>query len=92
MPREEQEESKVHVSSGLRLTWLVDARVVAELQDVEVPALRATPNAVDAGDVGALVLHVEQSPHQVFVAVVPEVYGLRHAQQQRPGQCPAQHL
>lgn len=41
------------------LTGLVDAGVVAELQHVEVAALDAASDAVDAGDVRTLALHAK---------------------------------
>lgn len=65
------------------LTELVDARVVAELQHVEVPALDAAADAVDAGDVGALALHAEQGLHQLLVAMVEEAEGGRPLEQQQ---------
>lgn len=55
------------------LTCLVDSRVVAELQNVEVAPLHAAPDAVQAGDVGALVLHGEQGAHHLLIAVMLEV-------------------
>lgn len=65
------------------LTGLVDARVVAELQHVEVPALDAAADAVDAGDVGALALHAEQGLHQLLVAMVEEAEGGRPLEQEQ---------
>lgn len=53
-----------------RLTGLMDPRVVAELQHVEVPSLHAAPDVVEPRDVRALVVHLVQRPHEVVVAVV----------------------
>lgn len=54
------------------LTGLVDPRVVAEFQHVEVSPLHAAPHAVDTRDVGAFVVHLVQRPHQVIIAAVAE--------------------
>lgn len=45
-----------------RLTQLVFPRVVGDLHDVELQALVALADAVDAGDVGAGLVH---GPHQL---------------------------
>lgn len=71
------------------LTGFVDAGVVAELQHVEVAALDAASDAVDAGDVRTLALHAKQSPHHLLVAVVQEADGSRYLEQEQgPGQRP----
>lgn len=63
------------------LTGLVDAWVVAELQHVEVSALDAAADAVDAGDVGALALHAEQGLHHLLVAMVEKAESSRPLEQ-----------
>lgn len=68
------------------LTGLMDAGVVAELQHVEVSALDAAADAVDAGDVGALALDVEQGLHHLLVAMVEKAEGGRHLQQEQGSQ------
>lgn len=65
------------------LTGLVDARVVTELQHVEVSALDAAADAVDAGDVGALALHAEQGLHHLLVAMVEKAEGGRPLEQEQ---------
>lgn len=64
------------------LTCFVDARVAAELQHVEVSPLHAAPDAVDARDVRAPVLHGEQGSHHVIVPVMLEVRA-RHQEPRR---------
>ncbi|TNN28646.1 hypothetical protein EYF80_061206 [Liparis tanakae] len=77
------------------LTCFVDARVIAQLQHVEVAPLHAAPDAVDARDVGAFALHREQRSHHVLVAVMLEVRPAHrepHQPQQEgsdPGESPA---
>ena len=63
----------------------MDARVVTDLQHIEVASLRAAADAVDARDVGTLALHGEQRPHHLLVAVVLEV-GRARRQRPRTGQ------
>lgn len=55
------------------LTCFVVARVIAELQDIEVATLHAVPDAVNARDVGAFALHCKQSSYHVLVFVMLEV-------------------
>lgn len=62
----------VDTGPGL-LTCFMDARVITELQHVEVAPLYAAPDAVNAGDVGAIPLHCKQGSHHVLVAVMLEV-------------------
>lgn len=59
-----------HSKNCLRLTRLVDSRVVAEFQHVEVSPLHTAPDAVNPRDVGALVVHLVQRPHEVIIAAV----------------------
>lgn len=66
----------------------MDARVVAELQHVEVAPLHALPDAVDAGDVRTLVLHGEQRPHHLLVPVMLEVRGGRQEPRQPQQESP----
>lgn len=61
----------------------MDARVVAELQHVEVSALDAAADAVDAGHVGALALHAEQGLHHLLVAMVEKAEGGRPLEQEQ---------
>lgn len=52
----------LHLVQAERLTQLVFPRVVGNLHDVELQALVALPNAVDAGDGGTGLVH---RPHQL---------------------------
>lgn len=61
----------------------MNAWVVTELQHIEMPSLRAAPDAVDTRDVGALALHCKQGTDHVLVAVMLEVCA--------PHQDPHQH-
>ena len=63
----------------------MDARVITELQHVEVSPLHAAPDAVYAGDVGALALHCKQSSHHVLVPVMLELRA-RHQEPHQPQQ------
>lgn len=56
----------------LLLTCLMDAWVITELQYVEVSPLHAAPDAVDARDVRALVLHCKQGTHHLLIPVMLE--------------------
>lgn len=73
----------------------MDARVITELQHVEVAPLHAAPDAVDAGDVGTFTLHCKQGSHHVLVSVMLEVRARdqeSHQPQQdstKPGRSPA---
>lgn len=51
----------------------MDARVITELQHIEVSSLYASPDAVNACDVGAFALHCKQSSHHVLIAVMLEL-------------------
>lgn len=55
------------------LTCFMDARVITELQHIEVAPLDTAPDAVNARDVGAFALHCKQGSHHVLVAVMLEV-------------------
>lgn len=44
--------------------------MIAEFQHVEVSPLHAAPHAVQPRDVGALVAHLVQRPHEVVIVVV----------------------
>lgn len=70
-------------TSPSTLTGLMDARVVAELQDIEVATLDAAANAVQPGNIRACTLHVEQGLHQLFIAVVEEVHWGSHPHQEQ---------
>lgn len=61
------------IMNQVLLTCFVDARVIAELQHIEVATLRAVPDAVNARDVGAFALHCKQSSYHVLVSVMLEV-------------------
>lgn len=52
----------------------MDARVVAELQHIELAALDTAPNAVQPGNVWAGTLHVEQGFDHLLIATVEEVH------------------
>lgn len=52
----------------------MDARIVAELQHIELAALDAASNAVQPGNVWAGALHVEQCFDHLLIAMVKEVY------------------
>ncbi len=67
------------------LTCFMDARVIAELQHVEVAPLHAAPDAVNARDVGAFALHCKEGSHHVLVAVMLEVWAA-HQQPHQPRQ------
>lgn len=60
----------IHPKNHSGLTRLVDPRVVAEFQHVEVSPLHAAPDAVNPRDVGAFVVHPVQRPHKLIIAVV----------------------
>lgn len=57
------------------LTGLVDSRVVAEFQYVEVSPLHTASDAVNPGDVRAFIVHLVQRPHEVVVTVVAKGHG-----------------
>lgn len=59
----------------LRLTGLVDSRIVAEFQHVEVSSLHTAPDAVNPRDVGAFVVHLVQRPYKLVIAVVAKGHG-----------------
>lgn len=61
----------------------MDAWVVTELQHVEVSALDAAADAVDASDIGALALHAEQGLHHLLIAMVEEAEGGRPLEQEQ---------
>lgn len=67
------------------LTCFMDARVITELQHVEVAPLHAAPDAVNARDVGAFALHCKQGSHHVLVAVMLEVWAA-HQEPHQPRQ------
>lgn len=54
------------------LTCFMDARVITELQHVEVAPLHAVPDAVNAGDVGAFALHCKQGSYHLLISVMLE--------------------
>lgn len=62
----------IHSNNCSGLTGLVDPRVVAEFQHVEVSPLHTAPDAVHPRDVGAFVVHLVQRPHKLVIAVVAE--------------------
>lgn len=57
------------------LTELVESGLVAEFQHVEVSPLHAAPDAVKSRDVGTLVVHLVQRPHEVIIVVVAKGHG-----------------